>query len=98
VASTRIGYNQGTPFGSKVAVAVRDIRDAQIQLKRAMEVANAITTGGTVPTSLEGSPEFGVSVGQGSAFYTELQSLIAAVFTTPSSWVAVQASIDMDQG
>lgn len=94
----RIAYDQTTPFGSKIYLSIQGIKQAQAYLQRCKQVADSITTGGTNTTALEGSPEFKVASGQGANFYAALQSLDAALFTTPASWTPVQATIDLDQG
>lgn len=93
-----ISYDQTTPFGSKMYLAIQNIRAAQSALQRIKQVADSVSAGGTTPSNLESSPLFKVAAGQGAAFYTALQSLDAALFTTPASWTPVQASIDLDQG
>ena len=94
----RIQYGTGTPFGSKIYQTVQAIKLAQAFLPRCKQVADSLTGGGVTPSALEGSAEFGVATGEGANFYAALQSLDAALFTTPSSWTPVQASIDLDQG
>lgn len=93
-----ITYDQTTPFGSKVYLAIQGIRDAQAKMQRIKQMADAVSGGGTQTTNLETSPYFMVKAGQGAAFYAALQSINAALFTTPASWTPVQATIDLDQG
>lgn len=93
-----ITYSTTSPFGSKVYLAIQSIRGAQATFQRVKQVADAVSGGGVHPEYLETSPLFLVSTGQGSAFYTALQSIDAALFTTPASWTPVQATIDLDQG
>jgi hypothetical protein len=93
-----ITYSTTSPFGSKVYLAIQAIRGAQATFQRVKQAADAVTGGGVTPANLETSPLFMVASGQGSAFYTALQAIDAALFTTPSSWTPVQATIDLDQG
>jgi hypothetical protein len=94
----RISYGTSTPFGSKINQSLQAIKLAQAFLPRCKQVADSLTAGGTNTSALEGSAEFGVATGQGANFYAALQSLDAALFTTPGSWAPVQATIDLDQG
>jgi hypothetical protein len=94
----RVKYDQTTPFGSKMYLTIQAFKTIQANLPRIKQVADAMTGGGATPAALEGSAEFGVAVGQGANFYSAIQSLDAAAFTTPSSWTPVQATIDLDQG
>ena len=93
-----IAYSQSSPFGSKVYLSIQRIRDAQAAFQRVKQAADDVTAGGTQPANLETSPLFQVATGQGAAFYAALQSVNAALFTTPSSWTPVQATVDLDQG
>ncbi len=95
---SRIVYGNGSPFGGRIAILVANMRSAQANLMRCKQVADALTAGGTNTAALEGSAEFAVGTGQGAAFYAALQSLDAALFTTPSTWTPVQASVDLDLG
>ena len=94
----RVSYDQTTPFGSKMYLAIQGIKLAQANLQRIKQVADAMTGGGATPANLELSKEFGVATGGGANFYAAIQSLDAALFTTPASWTPVQATIDLDQG
>ena len=93
-----ISYNITSPFGSKVYLAIQAIRGAQATFQRVKQVADDVTGGGVTPANLETSSLFQVASGQGAAFYAALQSIDAALFTTPSTWTPVQASVDLDQG
>jgi hypothetical protein len=93
-----ISYSTTSPFGSKVYLAVQSIRGAQATFQRVKQAADAVSGGGVTPANLETSPLFMVSTGQGAAFYAAIQSIDAALFTTPGSWTPVQATIDLDQG
>lgn len=98
----RIPYSQQSPFGSKIYVAVQQLRNAQYAVLRCIDEANSISAGGTQPANLEtqtpqtdAGSQFAVAVGQGSNFYNALQSLKAAIIP---AGVPVQATIDLDQG
>lgn len=93
-----IGYNGTSPFGARILTCIRDIKDAQAQLQRCIDMANNMTNGGTTPANLEGSTQFGVAAGQGLNFYNALASLNSALFAVPASRTPLQASIDLDQG
>ena len=96
-----ITYDLTTPFGRQTYQAVQSIRKAQSLLQSIKQKADALTVGGTVPANLEDSATtklFGVATGGGASFYAAIQSLDAALFTTPSTWAPVQASVDLDQG
>jgi len=93
-----ISYSTTSPFGSKVYLAIQAIRGAQATFQRVKQAADSVSGGGVTPANLETSPLFQVASGQGAAFYTALQSIDAALFTTPSTWTPVQATIDLDQG
>ena len=96
-----ITYDLTTPFGRQTYQAVQAIRKAQSLLQSIKQKADTVTGGGVTPANLEDSATtklFGVATGSGSAFYTAIQSLDAALFTTPSTWTPVQASVDLDQG
>lgn len=96
----QIPYDQTSPFGSKVYLAVQELRDAQYKILRCIDAANDITAGGTQPSNLEttavpGGKQFGVATGQGANFYNALQSIKSAII---SGGIALQATIDLDQG
>jgi hypothetical protein len=93
-----IGYNSSSPFGSKMARVVQDVKEAQQLLSRCIDTANDMTNGGSTPANLEGSAQFGVATGQGLNFYNALASLNSALFAAPASRTPLQASIDLDQG
>ena len=96
-----ITYNLSTPFGRQTYQAVQAIRKAQSLLQSIKQKADDVTGGGVTPANLEdaaGANLFGVATGQGSAFYSAIQSLDAGLFTTPSTWTPIQASVDLDQG
>jgi hypothetical protein len=93
-----IKYDQTTPFGAKIYLAIQSMKLAQANLSRCIDVANNITGGGVTPANLEGSVQFGVAAGQGQNFYNALASLNSALYATPSSRAPVQATIDLDQG
>ena len=93
-----IKYDQTTAFGSKTYLMIQNIRAAQASIQRIKQTADAVSGGGATPANLESSPLFNVAVGQGASFYTALQAVSAALFTTPASWTPVQATIDLDEG
>lgn len=93
-----ITYSTTSPFGLKVYLAIQSIRGAQATLQRVKQAADAVSAGGATPANLETSPLFLVSTGQGANFYAALQSIDAALFTTPASWTPVQATVDLDLG
>lgn len=95
---SNISYNTTSPFGSKVYLAIQAIRGAQATFQRVKQAADAVTGGGVTPANLETNALFQVATGQGAAFYAAIQSIDAALFTTPGSWTPVQATIDLDQG
>lgn len=77
--STRIVYNDVNIGGARVANTLRYVQLAQAECNLAMNIANAVSAGGTTTANLEGSAEFGVGTGQGSSFYTTLQSICTNV-------------------
>ena len=93
-----ITYSNTTPFGQKVYQGIQYIRNAQAIFQRVKQVADDVSSGGTNTAALETSVLFMVSTGQGASFYAALQSIDAALFTTPSTWTPVQASVDLDLG
>lgn len=103
-----IAYDNTTPFGRQMQYAIQAIKLAQANLMRMKQRADSISGGGVTPSALEGvknasgqytaGGDFGVAAGQGAAFYTAIQSLDAALFTTPSTWTPVQATVDLDIG
>jgi hypothetical protein len=93
-----IGYNATTPFGARIATAIRELKDAQAQLARCIDMANDLTGGGATLTALESSTQFGVLAGQGANFYNALASLNSSLFANTSTRAPLQATIDLDQG
>src|SRR5260370_27306198 len=91
-------YGTSTPFGWKIYQTLQAIKLAQSFLPRCKQVADSLTAGGTNTAALENSVEFGVTTRQGANFYAALQSLDAALFTTPGSLTPAQATIDLAQG
>lgn len=98
MANTKIGFGKSTPFGNQLWTAITACRNARAAMQIVMQQANAVSSGGVSPQALEGSPEFGVAVGQGAAFYAALQSINAALFANASTWQVPQAFVDLDQG
>jgi len=98
---TNIAYSLTTPFGRQTYTAVQAIRKAQSLLQSIKQKADDVTGGGVTPANLEdaaGANLFGVATGQGANYYAAIQALDAALFTTPTTWTPVQASVDLDQG
>jgi hypothetical protein len=93
-----ITYSTITVYGMKTANAMNHIRQAMLDIQRIKQAADDITAGGTTPANLETNTLFSVASGQGANFYTALQSVIAALFATPSSWTPVQSLVDLDPG
>lgn len=91
----QIPYDQTSPFGSKVYLAIQELRDAQYKILRCIDAANDLTGGGVTPANLEGSKQFGVASGQGANFYNALQSIKSAIIAGGN---ALQATVDLDQG
>ena len=89
----RITYDASKIGGVMVAEAVDHIAKAQYLLARAKTLADAITAGGTVAANLESSPEFGVAVGGGQAFYDAVSTMKANAATVTAASIA-----DIDQG
>lgn len=87
----RLTFVRTSPFGSQVNQIVNGLVYAQQHLVEIKKVADLLTAGGASPAGLEGSAEFGVASGQGAAFYTDLQSIIAGVN-------AIACLPDLDQG
>lgn len=72
MAVTRVNYD-ASKIGSKlVAEGIDHLIKARAALLRAKSLADALSSGGVTPAALEGSAEFGVNTGEGSAFYTAL--------------------------
>lgn len=90
---SRITYD-ASKIGSKlVAEAIDHISQAQYKLGRAKALADSITGGGATPASLEASPEFGVAVGAGAAFYSALATVKANANAVTAASIA-----DLDSG
>lgn len=98
MANTSIGYDRTTPFGSKIYVAVQQIELAMANFKRVKEMMDVISGGGITPSTLEGSPQFGIATGQGAIAYAAVQSINAALFSVPASYTPVPAVSQLDQG
>lgn len=89
----RIVYD-ASKIGSKlVAEAVDLIAQAQYKIGRAKALADSITNGGASPAALEGSPEFGVAIGSGAAFYSAVSAVRANALL-----VTAQSIADLDNG
>ena len=93
-----IVYNPQSPFGSQMSLAIQGLKRAQANIQSIKQTADTMTNGGVTPANLEGSAQFGVAAGQGAVFYAAIQSIMAALYTTPSTWTPVQATIDLDTG
>ncbi len=93
-----ITYNPTSSFGNKIAIVVRDMKEAQQLLQRCLDMMNNVTVNGTQKANVEGSSQFGVAAGQGAAFYDALASLNAALFANTTNRTPLQATIDLDIG
>ena len=85
--AARLTYDKTKPFGAMISLSVSALVKATSDLARAKAVADSLTSGGTVPANLEGSAEFGVAVGGGAAFYSDLQNMqagLAAITCLPT--------------
>jgi hypothetical protein len=83
---SRISFSATTIGGKLVAQGVDYQHKSQDALIRAIALANSISAGGATPALLESSPEFGVAIGQGAAFYTALNGMkVNAATVTPSA-------------
>ena len=71
----RVTYSSATIGGTMVAEGVDHIRKGRELLERATSLMNSISAGGATPALLESSVEFGVAVGQGSAFYSAVNEM-----------------------
>jgi hypothetical protein len=84
--STRINYNAASVLGGQyVANAIHNLVAASNQLDLAVRVANEVTAQSVSKENLEGSPEFGVEVGEGTNFYNKIANLQAALTTVMGS-------------
>ena len=77
--AARLTYDKTKPFGAIMSLSVAALVKAQSDMARIKAVADSITTGGTVLTALEGSPEFAIAASQGGAFYADIQNIQAGL-------------------
>lgn len=88
-ASARLSYNASYATGGvHVANAARYAIMAQNEINRAVAIAASITGFGVTPTNIEGGTEFGVSAGQGAAFYSAISTMQTELAAITSAQLA----------
>lgn len=92
-ASTRYTFNNGAGavhLQNAVGYAILMTQD----LTRAYNIAVQVTANGATSANLEGSPEFGVSVGQGASLVTDMVALNSALAAFNTAVAIILAKID----
>lgn len=92
-ASLRLIYGPTTIGGQHVAAAARYLTLAKQELARSIAIGGSVTANGVTPANLEGSVEFQVASGQGSAY----QNALVAINTSLAAITDAQLAA-LDQG
>ena len=92
-ASARIVYTPTALGGANLRLGTNYVILAQQAVARSKSLADSITNGGVDTANLEGSAEFGASVGQGGTLYTALANLNATLAAITAASLA-----KLDQG
>ena len=83
MASKRIPYSTASIGGAMAVTTIQALDASLAAVQKLVTLANEVTGDGGVSTNLlENSPEFGVAAGQGAAFYTAFNTILATLNTT----------------
>lgn len=93
-SSARISYSTTASGGIHLANFARYMILAEQELTRAYNIAVQVTAGGVTPANLEGSSEFGVTVGQGAVLQSAMIAFNSAVAALNTSVAANLSQVD----